>query len=52
MYGNNYMSVKLGNKLTDSFKSQLRVKQGDVLTFCRTKGFWHRLKFYPLNFML
>ena len=47
MYGNNYMSVKLGNKLTDSFKSQLRVKQGDVLTFCRTKGFWHRLEVLP-----
>jgi hypothetical protein len=32
MYGNNYMSVKLGNKLTDTFKSQLGVKQGVVLT--------------------
>jgi hypothetical protein len=34
MYGNNYMymSVKLGNKLTDPFKSQLVVKQGDVLS--------------------
>ena len=34
MYGNNYMymSVKLGNKLTDPFKSQLGVKQGDVLS--------------------
>jgi hypothetical protein len=31
MYGNNYMSVKHGNKLTDPFKSQLGVKQGDVL---------------------
>ena len=26
------MSVKLGNKLTDTFKSQLGVKQGVVLT--------------------
>jgi hypothetical protein len=32
MHGNNYMSVKLGNKLTDPFKSQLGVKQGVVLT--------------------
>jgi hypothetical protein len=31
MHGNNYMSVKLDNKLTGPFKSQLGVKQGDVL---------------------
>ena len=39
MYGNNYMSVKLSNKLTDPFKSQLGVKQRDVLSPIFSKSF-------------
>jgi hypothetical protein len=39
MYGNNYTSVKLGNKLTDPFKSQLGVKQGDYLAPIFSKSF-------------